>query len=145
MTTFPVSLDAVNQMSAGAFVDAFGDVAEHAPWVAEAAAARRPFPSRDAVIGAFGAAADAGGSEKQRGLLLAHPDVAGKAALTRESRSEQAGAGLNTLTADEFARFNAMNAAYRARHGIPFILAVKGATKHDILAAFAARTPNAPA
>ena len=73
-------------------------------------------------------------------FLRGHPDLAGRAAMagdmTDESKREQAGAGLGQLTPEEFARFTALNDAYRARFGMPFILAVRGATKHQILAAF---------
>ena len=81
-------------------------------------------------------------------MLRAHPDLAGKAAIagevTDDSAREQAGAGLGSLTADEFARFTRLNGAYRARFGFPFIFAVKGATKEQILYAFEARLKNAP-
>ncbi len=98
------------------------------------------------MIGAFSAAVKHADKSRQRALLLAHPDLAGRAAidgdLTRESRSEQAGAGLDRLTPEEFRRFTEANNAYRERHGIPFILAVRGATKHDILRAFEERLGN---
>ena len=79
-------------------------------------------------------------------MLRAHPDLAGRAAvigaLTGTSAAEQAGAGLDRLTPEEFERFTALNAAYRERFGIPFIYAVKGATKEVILAAFEERRAN---
>ena len=85
------------------------------------------------MIAAFQAAVEAAKPQAQRALLLAHPDLAGRAAiagdLTADSRREQAGAGLDRLTKEEFARFTAMNAEYRRRNGIPFIFAVRGATK----------------
>jgi 2-oxo-4-hydroxy-4-carboxy-5-ureidoimidazoline decarboxylase len=140
MTAFPISLDTANRMSVAAFVAAFGDVAEHAPWVAAVAAEARPFASRQAMSDAFGKAVVRADKTRQIELLLAHPDLAGKAAVagdvTNESRSEQAGAGLDRLTAEEFDAFMALNQAYRDRHGFPFILAIRGATKHDILAGF---------
>ncbi len=80
------------------------------------------------------------------GLLVAHPDLAGRAALagdlTEDSSREQKGAGLDTLSEEEFARFTALNTRYREQFGFPFILAVKGADKHDILAAFERRLGN---
>lgn len=140
MATAPLTLAAVNAMPAAAFAAAFGDIAEHSPWVAERAAAARPFASRDALLAAFQAAILAAGEGEQSALLSAHPDLAGRAAragaLTADSTREQAGAGLDTLTDEEFARFTALNGAYRERFGIPFIVAVRGATKHAILAAF---------
>lgn len=148
MTSFPISLDAVNRLSDAAFTAAFGDVAEHSPWVAEAAARARPFESRAAVVAAFEAAMRAASREDQLALIRAHPDLAGRAALAgavaEDSRREQAGAGLDSLTADEFARFTRLNDTYRARFGFPFILAVKGATKSMILDAFETRVGNDP-
>ena len=140
------SLDAVNALDEAAFVAAFGDVAEDAPWVAAEAAAARPFATREAMIDAFaGAVADAD-PHRQKALCQAHPDLAGRAAIagniSDDSRKEQADAGLDRLSPDEFARFAEMNEAYRKRHGFPFIHAVRGASKDDILAAFASRLDN---
>jgi 2-oxo-4-hydroxy-4-carboxy-5-ureidoimidazoline decarboxylase len=132
-----------NALSPDAFAARFGDIAEHSPWVAEGAAALRPFASREAAIAAFEAIMREADADRQLALIRAHPDLAGKAAIACEiaedSRKEQAGAGLNTLTADEFQRFTTLNDAYRARFGFPFIFAVKGATKFQILDAFEAR------
>lgn len=142
-----ISLAAINAMPEAEFVAAFGGIAEHSPWVAEAAAARRPFATRAAMIEAFQTAIGEAGAEAQRALLVAHPDLAGRAAiagdLTDDSRREQAGAGLDRLSPDEFARFTALNDAYRRKFGIPFIFAVRGADKHRILAAFEERIGNA--
>jgi len=143
-----LNIDAVNQLSTGDFVAAFGDVAEHSPWVAELAAAGRPFASREAFVEAFVAAVAAAPHEAQLALIRAHPDLAGKAAmrgdLTADSLNEQAGAGLGSLTAEEFARFTVLNEAYQTRFDFPFIFAVKGATKSMILGAFEERIRNTP-
>jgi len=141
-----MSLADVNAMATPAFIARFGDVAEHASWVAEQAATRRPFASLEAMIEAFRVAImDASASEQLR-LIRAHPDLAGRAAiageLAEESRKEQAAAGLDRLTSEEFARFSALNGHYRDRFGIPFILAVKGASKDMILESFASRLAN---
>lgn len=129
-----------------AFVAAFGDIAEHSPWVAETAAASRPFADRRAMAEAFLDAVLEAGAAKQLALIRAHPDLAGKAAiagdLLPDSKAEQAGAGLDRLTPEEHARFTALNDAYKARFGFPFIFAVKGADKHKILAAFEERIGN---
>ncbi len=144
-----LSIDAVNGLSEADFMHHFGDVAEHSPWVAAEAAKARPFASRDAFVAAFVAAVDAAPHADQLALIRAHPDLAGKAALrgelTADSKSEQSGAGLGSLSPDEFARFTALNDAYKARFGFPFIFAVKGATKAMILAAFEARIAHTPA
>jgi 2-oxo-4-hydroxy-4-carboxy-5-ureidoimidazoline decarboxylase len=135
-----MTLAEVNALSAEDFVSTFGGVAEHSAWVAGRAVAARPFASLDALVVAFQSAILGAGEDEQTALLRAHPDLAGKAALagrlTPESTREQAGAGLGSLSEEEFARFTELNDAYRARFGIPFILAVTGATKTQILEAF---------
>ena len=145
----PITIAEVDALAPDAFVARFGDVAEHSPWVAEAAAAMRPFGAREAMIEAFARAVTEAPREARLALIRAHPDLAGKAAragaIAEDSKQEQAGAGLDTLTDAEFARFGEMNDAYRAKFGFPFIFAVKGATKHMILDAFAARLPADPA
>lgn len=138
------TLAEVNAMVIEAFLSAFGDVAEHSPWVARHAAARRPFASREAMIAAFVAAIDGASREAQLALIRAHPDLATKAKLTADSSREQAGAGLSSLTAAEFARFTHLNDFYKAKFDFPFIFAVRCATKHQILASFAERVNNAP-
>ena len=143
-----ISCDDVNGMSREAFVAAFGDVAEHSPWVAEAAAEGRPFSGLEALIEAFQCAIGEAPRDRRLALIRVHPDLAGKAALAGEladdSRREQSGAGLDRLTSEEFARFTRLNDAYTARFGFPFIFAVKGATKHQILDAFEVRLENGP-
>jgi 2-oxo-4-hydroxy-4-carboxy-5-ureidoimidazoline decarboxylase len=137
-----MTLAEVNAMAAPAFVARFGDVAERSTWVAERAERQRPFASVDAMVAAFQAAIrDASEAERLR-LIRAHPDLAGRAAMAEESRKEQAGAGLDRLSADEFARFTELNSQYRERFGIPFILAIKGATRHQILESFASCLGN---
>ena len=141
-----LSIDDLNRMTAAEFTARFGDVAEHSPWVAERAAGARPFADRDAVAQAFAAALRGATRDEQVTVLRAHPDLAGRAAiagdLSDDSRREQAGAGLDRLTPEEFERFTALNAAYTERFGIPFIFAVKGATAAMILAAFEERVAN---
>lgn len=131
-------------MAVPAFVTAFGDVAEHSPWVAETVAQARPFDSRAAMIEAFENAVRSASHEAQLALIRAHPDLATRAKLTADSTREQAGAGLDALSAEELARFTDLNGRYKRRFGLPFIFAVKGATKHQILDAFAARIGNPP-
>ena len=147
----PLSVAAVNALDAADFTARFGDVAEHSPWVAERAAAARPFATREAVVAAFVAAVRDASPESQLALIRAHPDLAERTAVAQDagsadiaaaSRREQAGAGLDRLTPDEFARFAELNARYRERFGFPFIFAVKGANKEMILAAFEERIEN---
>ncbi len=141
-----LSIDDLNRMAVAEFTAAFGDVAEHSPWVAGRAAGARPFADRDAVVDAFAAALRGATRDERLAVLRAHPDLAGRAAiagdLSEDSRKEQAGAGLDRLTPEEFERFTALNAAYKERFDIPFIFAVKGATAAMILAAFEERSAN---
>ncbi|MBC8036383.1 MAG: 2-oxo-4-hydroxy-4-carboxy-5-ureidoimidazoline decarboxylase [Rhizobiales bacterium] len=124
------------------FVAAFADVAEHSPWVARRAAAARPFATLDAMIQVFTDAVGVVSHKKQLALLRAHPNLAAKAKLTDESLREQSSAGLDTLTAEELARFTQLNRLYQAKFGFPFILAVKDATKQQILDSFEERVNN---
>ena len=134
----------VNAMTPERFVETFGDVAEHSPWVAEGAARKRPFDSRQAMIQAFIETLHTASPEAQLAVLRAHPDLAGKAKLTADSSSEQKGVGLNTLNPLEFGRFTGLNSRYKMRFGFPFIYAVRGATKHQIIQSFENRI-NRPA
>ena len=138
-----MSLDAVNALPRADFIDRFGFLFEHSPWVVEAAADQRPFADVAALQGALNGVVQAAGEEAQLALLRAHPELAGKAAidrtLTAASTAEQASAGLNRLTPEEFAEFHALNAAYRERFGFPFIICVRLTNKAGILAAMRAR------
>ncbi|WP_208975944.1 2-oxo-4-hydroxy-4-carboxy-5-ureidoimidazoline decarboxylase [Pseudovibrio exalbescens] len=140
------TIEAVNAMDAETFGRVFADVAEHSPWVAAAACSKRPFANREELVDAFVQAMHAATPSRQRALIKAHPDLAGKAARAGEvaaaSREEQAGAGLDSLTDAEYEEFTRLNTLYRKRFGFPFIFAVKGATKQQILAGFEPRLHN---
>jgi 2-oxo-4-hydroxy-4-carboxy-5-ureidoimidazoline decarboxylase len=133
------TLDQVNGLGLAAFEAAFGDVAEHSPWVARNAAGARPFKSREAMINAFREVVLSASETAQLALIRAHPDLATKARLTDDSTREQAQAGLGTLSKEEFSRFTDLNDLYKSKFDFPFIFAVKGATKHQIIASFAER------
>ncbi|MCF4164059.1 2-oxo-4-hydroxy-4-carboxy-5-ureidoimidazoline decarboxylase [Zavarzinia compransoris] len=135
-----------------AFVQRFGGIFEHSPWIAEGAFDAGLGPeaaTADGLHAALCRVLDAAGEEAKLALLNAHPDLAGKLALagglTADSTAEQAGAGLDRLTPDELARFTTLNDSYKARFGFPFIIAVKGLDKTGILAAFETRVENPPA
>jgi 2-oxo-4-hydroxy-4-carboxy-5-ureidoimidazoline decarboxylase len=136
-------LDEVNALPRPEFVARFATLFEHSPWVVERAADTRPFADVHAGLMAPVLAAS---EADQLALIRAHPELAGKAAidktLTAESTSEQASAGLDRLSADEFARFHELNAAYRARFEFPFIICVRLTDKAGILAAMEARLIN---
>ncbi len=136
------TIAAVNDMGEEAFVQAFGDVAEHSPWVAGRAFEARPFASREAMVLAFKQALWTASRTAQLTLIGLHPDLAKKARLTADSTREQQGAGLDSLTEPELAHFTFLNGQYRTKFGIPFIFAVKGATKGQILESFEQRIVN---
>ena len=144
-----MTLDELNGLDAAAFVAALAHVFEHSPWVAQAVAAQRPFASVAALHAAMCTAVAEADAARQLALIRAHPQLAGRAAiageLTEDSRKEQTGAGLDRCTPDEYARLTALNAAYDARFGFPFILAVRGHTRGSIIANLAARLDNPPA
>ena len=121
---------------------AFADIAEHSSWVAEVAFKHAPFKNREDMIQRFAAVVMAANRPAQLPLLNAHPDLATRAKLTEDSTKEQMGVGLDSLSAAEFAHFTKLNEAYRAKNGFPFIFAVKGATKNQILAGFESRIEN---
>ena len=134
-----------------AFVEAYGGIYEHSPWIAEAVwdsglASHHDTP--EVLAEAMAAMLDAAPPEDQLEVIRAHPDLAGKVALdgglTQASSQEQAGAGLDQCTPDELARFERLNAAYQSRFGFPFVMAVKGYHRREILDAFEARLAHTP-
>ena len=129
----------LNAYDRAAFVEALGWVFEKSPWVAERAWDRRPFDSLDALHAAMTRIVQQAAEAEQVALLRAHPDLGTRARISDASTGEQRGAGLDRLTPDEFARLLRLNADYRGRFGFPFLFAVKGSTKHDVLAALNAR------
>jgi 2-oxo-4-hydroxy-4-carboxy-5-ureidoimidazoline decarboxylase len=142
------SLAKINAMPAADFAAALGDVFEHAPWVAERAAAGRPYPSVAALHAGLMQAVHDAPRATQLAFLRGHPELGGKlaraGAMTGSSKSEQRALGLDRLEAEEFARFEQLNAAYRARFGFPFIICVRRHTRASILAAFERRLHNDP-
>ena len=140
-TLTPSSLDRV------AFVEAFADIYEHSPWVAEKAYDLGQLGEVDQIENLHQRMSDillSADHAAQLALINAHPDLAGKAAikgeLTESSTNEQA--GIHQCTAEEFERFTTLNDAYKDKFGFPFIMAVKGSNRHQILAAFETRIHN---
>jgi 2-oxo-4-hydroxy-4-carboxy-5-ureidoimidazoline decarboxylase len=132
----------INFPNRNGFVTKFGHLFEHSPWVVERAWEMAPFADEDALHAAMMRVVDEAGTEAQLALIRAHPELAARTALTPESSAEQAGAGLKHLTAAEFDRFAALNAAYREKFGFPFIICVRLQTKASIFAAFEQRLQN---
>ena len=145
----PADFERPSQMDQARFVAQFGGIFEHSPWIAERAWQFESGPAHDSAIGVHSLLARAfraASPEERFGVLTAHPDLAGKLAaakrLTAESTAEQSSAGLDALTDAERAEFTELNDAYTAKHGFPFVIAVRDNTKASILAAFRARIDN---
>ena len=137
------TVEEVNELGHEEFVSRFGALYEHSPWVAEGAWRERPFGDFAELHEAFVRTMYAAPPERQIALIRAHPDLAGKAAvageLTAESEREQASAGLDRLTPEEYEDFQRLNSAYRDKFGFPFIVCVREHSKETILASAAAR------
>lgn len=131
-------------MDRESFTAALGWIFENSPWVAERAWERRPFNDLAELHAAMVSVVDAAPAAEQLNLLKAHPDLGTRARISAASTGEQAEAGLDRLTADEFEGLTRLNAAYKAKFGFPFLFAVKGSTKYDILAALATRSGSTP-
>ncbi len=153
MSARPLSLDVLNRASVGEFTQSLAGIYEHSPWIAEGAAAKRPFKTLAALKRALVEVVRDAARERQLALIRAHPELAGKAmvakALTEESTHEQGKAGLTECTPEEFARIQRLNADYSNKFGFPFILAVRGPrgaglSKRQILDTFARRLANHP-
>ncbi|RXZ45474.1 2-oxo-4-hydroxy-4-carboxy-5-ureidoimidazoline decarboxylase [Crenobacter cavernae] len=138
-----ISLKALNELPKDEFVFELGGIFEHSPWVPETVAGDRPFLTIRELHEAMISAIEKAGIEAQLKLIRAHPELAGKAAvrgeLTEESTHEQAGAGLDKCTPEEFEKLTRLNADYNAKFGFPFILAVRGYDRHGIIAEFERR------
>ena len=138
-----------SRMTRERFIARFGGIFEHSPWIADRAFDLELGPAHDSAIGLHNALARifrSASPAERLGVLTAHPDLAGKLAtaqrLTADSEAEQASAALDQLTDAERAEFQRLNAAYVAKHGFPFIIAVRDNSKAGILAAFHARIGN---
>jgi 2-oxo-4-hydroxy-4-carboxy-5-ureidoimidazoline decarboxylase len=138
-----IPLDALNAADPAAFAQALDGIFEHAPWVAERAAARRPFATVAALHEALTDAVAEAPEERRLTFLRGHPELGGKVAragaMTAESIAEQGGLGLDRLGDEDFARFERLNGAYRERFGFPFIICVRRQTRAAILTQFERR------
>ncbi len=141
-----MTLGEANDLEQEEFVAKFGSLYEHSPWVAEEAYKEQPFEDISEMHGAFERTLQDASRERQLALIKAHPDLAGKAAmvgdLTPESGQEQASAGLDRLSPEEYEFFTRLNEAYKEKFGIPMIFAVRDHTKDSILANAESRLEN---
>ena len=142
-----VALEALNGGTEAGFVDALGGMFEHAPWVAAAAAKGRPYAGLPQLFDAMRRIVLDSGGERRIELLRGHPELAGLAArsgsMEPSSVAEQAGAGLDALSSERAQTFDDLNAAYLARFGFPFIIAVRRHGRDSILGEFRRRLGSA--
>ncbi|MFS0728148.1 2-oxo-4-hydroxy-4-carboxy-5-ureidoimidazoline decarboxylase [Paenibacillus sp. 1P07SE] len=137
-------LNEINQMEQAAFVRAFGHLFEHSPWVAEQAWKLRPYDSLAHMLKRMECLVHQAETERQLDLLRAHPDLGARIRMTDASRREQQAAGLGALKREEAEQFLQMNKAYKQKFGFPFILAVRGREKGEILQAMRVRLSQSP-
>ncbi len=139
-----MTLTAINAMDRIEFVDTLGWIFEHSPWVAERAFDAKPFATLQSLHLAMVKAVDASSGSEQLELIRAHPDLGARARMSDASVGEQAGAGLDQMTASEYETLRDLNRRYQQKFGFPFIYAVKGSTRHDILVALGVRLDSDP-
>ncbi|MCS0630314.1 2-oxo-4-hydroxy-4-carboxy-5-ureidoimidazoline decarboxylase [Telluria mixta] len=148
-----LTLETLNAADEAGFTVLLDGVYEHSPWIAARAWAKRPFATLAQLKRGLVEAVRDASRDEQLGLIRAHPELAGKAmvskTLTAESTNEQNKAGLTNCTPEEFATIQKLNADYNAKFGFPFILAVRGPRglglqKAEIIATFARRLANGP-
>ncbi|HIK55186.1 MAG TPA: 2-oxo-4-hydroxy-4-carboxy-5-ureidoimidazoline decarboxylase [Synechococcales cyanobacterium M55_K2018_004] len=140
----PYSLSDLNQMNEAEFVAALGSIFEETPAIARQVWQQRPFPDVKTLHERMVAIVQGADRQVQQALILAHPDLGSRVKMAEDSVKEQAGAGLDRLSAEEYNRFLALNRAYREKFGFPFIIAVRNHTKDSILQAFEQRLHHSP-
>ncbi len=137
-----VNVQTLNALDREEFTTALATVFEHSSWVPARTADKRPFADRTDLHAALCETVMKASDDEKLSLIRAHPDLVGRAPLTPESKSEQAGAGLGELSPEETERFQEYNARYRERFGFPFVICARLNKKQAILDAFPVRLPN---
>lgn len=137
------SLTELNQMDQPAFTAALGSVFEDTPAIAHTAWHQRPFPTIKSLHDCMIEIVQSMSLADQLVLINAHPDLGSRVQMAVASLQEQSGAGLDRLTPEEYSRFQTLNQTYRTKFGFPFIMAVAGQTKEQILTAFTQRLDHA--
>jgi len=139
------TIQELNRIDDSAFVNLLGGVYETSPWVAERVSSDRPFDSIAAVHKSMREAVQTASHDKQLELLRAHPDLGERTEMTDASREEQASAGLDQLSREQYEAFQRLNETYRETFGFPFIMAVKGASPDTIQERMENRVDNSAA
>lgn len=137
-----LTLDEANQLDEDAFVDRFGGVYETSPWVAERSWSAQPFASVADLQETFEDTVEEASEERKRELLQAHPDLGEQTEMTEASEQEQASAGLDQLTPEQYEAFQRLNDRYQAKFGFPFIMSVNDESPETIRSAMAERVEH---
>ena len=136
------SIDKFNKLSKAEFISIFGNIFEKTEWVAEKCYESKPYNNLDELVSKMMKIFENIEKERHLEILNSHPDLAVKKKLTKDSENEQANANLNQCTNEEFEEFNKLNEKYKKKFGFPFIIAVKGKNKNEILNIFRQRITN---
>jgi 2-oxo-4-hydroxy-4-carboxy-5-ureidoimidazoline decarboxylase len=134
----------LNELDRETFTRVVGPAFEHSPWIAERTWSQGPFANVEALHSALCKTVELASADERLSLIRAHPDLVGRA-ITRESRDEQASAGLDAISDDEASQFQNYNAEYRQRFDFPFVICARLNNKEAILRAFTERLRNSPA
>ena len=126
------TIEQINHYTTNQFIQLFGEIFEHSPWIAQKAAIARPFSSLEEIYETMKEIVELSPKEQQLTLILEHPELGTRIQMSNASVKEQAGAGLNALTPDEFKHISALNTRYTEKFHFPFIIAVAGKDKHMI-------------
>ena len=136
------SIDKFNKLSKAEFISIFGNIFEKTEWIAEKCYESKPYNNLDELVSKMMKIFENIESEKHLEILNSHPDLAVEKKLTKDSKNEQKNASLNQCTDEEFLEFKKLNEEYKKKFGFPFIVAVKGKNKEEILNSFRQRITN---
>ena len=136
------SIDKFNKLSKTEFISIFGNIFEKTEWIAERCYESKPYNNLDELVSKMMKIFENSEKEKHLEILNSHPDLAVEKKLTKDSKNEQKNASLNQCTDEEFVEFKKLNEEYKKKFGFPFIVAVKGKNKEEILNSFRQRITN---
>ena len=136
------SIDKFNKLSKAEFISIFGNIFEKTEWIAERCYESKPYNNLDELVSKMMKIFENIEKERHLEILNSHPDLAVEKKLTKDSKNEQKNASLNQCTDEEFVEFKKLNEEYKKKFGFPFIIAVKGKNKEEILNSFRQRITN---
>ena len=136
------SIDKFNKLSKAEFISIFGNIFEKTEWVAEKCYESKPYNNLDELVSKMMKIFENIEKEKLLEILNSHPDLVVEKKLTKDSKNEQKNASLNQCNDEEFLEFKKLNEEYKKKFGFPFIVAVKGKNKEEILNSFRQRITN---